>query len=54
MMGVTFCESASEDASDASKTAGVRAYSAKLDSPAWRSGGSDSPRLQEREEMTVC
>ncbi len=50
---VSFCESACEDASDASKTAGALAYSAKLDSPAWMSGGGDFPRLQEGEETAT-
>lgn len=54
MTGVSSCESACEDASGASKTAGALAYSAKLDSPVWMSGGGDSPHLQEREEIATC
>lgn len=46
--GASSCESACEDASGASETAGAPAYCAMLDSPVWMSGGVGSPYLQER------
>lgn len=45
-MFVSSCESACEDASDASKTAGALAYSAMFDFPVWVSRWGDSPHLE--------
>lgn len=52
--GLSFCERACEGAADASKTEGALAYSARSDPPQWVSGGGDSPRLQEQEEIRKC
>ena len=53
-MFVCFCESSCEGAADASKTGGALAYSARYDPPLWMSGGSESPHLQDQEEITKC